>query len=197
MNPVWEVEEPINIWHVSWICLHNWCGNLNWIIIASLWTFRPLVLSLFFLSFVSHSPWYFSQDQIYPLNYHFLTHTSYTHTYMHSDGCRQTINVISGYEWHMVLMNPLGSVSLCLPLCLWLTAVPPLSFTHTHWKHWLSPTSCCSPVSCGADILWHTLCLMPMSNSLSSDCVCACVCALERGRERIRFKRTRMITETQ
>lgn len=38
MNTVWEVEKPINIWHDSWICLHNWCRNLNWIIIASWWT---------------------------------------------------------------------------------------------------------------------------------------------------------------
>lgn len=85
MNTVWEVEEPINIWHDSWICLHNWCGNLNWIIIASWWTFRPLSLSHYFLSsFVSSSQWCFSQDQICLLPFAMIFSHAHAHKMAHA-----------------------------------------------------------------------------------------------------------------
>lgn len=154
--------------------LHNWCRNLNWIIIASLWTFRPLSFSHYFSCPLYPTPHDISLKTKYarpPLHYH-AQHACITHTSANSDGCRQTINAISGYDWHMVLMNPLGSVSLCLLLRSWLTAVPSLSPSHTHtpWEQWLSPTSCCSPMSCGAVIprVWDWC----QIHSQMSVCVC-------------------------
>lgn len=192
MNTVWEVEKPINIWHVSWICLHNWCRNLNWIIIASLWMFRPLSLPHYFSCPLYPTPHDISLRTKYAPFTIIFSHTSITHMRTHSDGCRQTINVISGCDWHMVLMNPLGSVSLCLPLCLWLTAVPPslppllplffpysLSLqTHMH-RHTHTPRALAvSDITLLSSVVrgWHALRLMLMSNSVWRYCECVHLC---------------------
>ncbi len=182
MNTVWEVEEPINIWHDSWICLHNWCGNLNWIIIASRWTFRPLSLPHYFTHplYPAHNDASLKTKHV---SFTVISSHSHTRTNTRSHGRRQTINVISGCDWHMALMNPLGSVSLCLPLCSWLTAVPPLSYTHAH-THTLGALTVSDIMLLSSVVQrWHTLCLMLMSNSLSNDCVRACVWEKERKRD--------------
>lgn len=66
-------------------------------------------------------------------------------------GGRQTINAISGCDWHMALMNSLGSISLRSPRRPdWQLYLLPVSLSLSHTP---SQTSRCSPVSCCADIV--------------------------------------------
>lgn len=176
MNTVSEVDEPINIWHVFWICLHNWCRNLNWIIIASSRTFHLRSLSLItFLVLCIPLHTIFSQDQICRLRYHFLTHMRCTRAQMGTD--RQSM-WSQGVTDTWILMNPLGSVSLCLPLHLIDSCTSSLPPSHTYTlAHDALGAPTVSDIMLLSSVVRrsHSLCLMLMSNSLSSDCVCVFV----------------------
>lgn len=172
MNTAWKVEEPINIWHVSWICLHNWCGNLNWIIIASLWIFRPLSLIIFLTLCIPLPSVILSRSNMAPS----LKHMRYTHTHTHTQmgADRQSMwsqGVTDTWHWwtHWVVYR---SACLCAVIdsC---TSFLTFSRTHVHtlWAPTVSGVMLLSSVMQG----WHTLCLMLMSNSLSNDFVCVCV----------------------
>lgn len=160
MNTAWKVEEPINIWHVSWICLHNWCGNLNWIIIASLWIFRPLSLIIFLTLCIPLSSVILSRPNMAPslkhmrcTGAHTCTHT-HTHTQMGAD--RQSMwsqGVTDTWHWwtHWVAYR---FACLCAVID---SCTSFLTFSRTHARTpselRLSQASCCSPVSCRDDIL--------------------------------------------
>lgn len=188
MNIVWEVGEPINIWHVSWICLHNWCRNLNWIIIASLWRFHPLSLSYFSVSFVSQSLWCFSQDQICLLH----SNTCNTHTQLHMLRWVPADNQCDLGVWLTHGTDELTGLHIAfLASVLWLTAVPSLcllfSHTPTLWERRPSQTSRCSPVSCSADTVcvwcWCQTRSQMIRNVLDCRWEWACMCAYQREKE--------------
>lgn len=134
MNTVWEVEEPINIWHDSWICLHNWCRNLNWIIIASWRTCGPShyvpPCTTPRDAALKSSP-YRLHDNVFLCVHEHTRAWAYART--RSDGRRQTINVLPGCDWRSALVNPLGGVGLCFGLTgVFLHC---LCLLHTHTMH--------------------------------------------------------------
>lgn len=130
-----------------------------------------------------------------PITAIILTHTHtqtcvrHTRPSWYPDGGRQTVSVIWGSEWHMVLMIPPGSsAALVGPLLVTdsctFTFTSTLCFfhtlTHTHTERVAARRDSAVMLFTIVSPRWHCLCLIPMSTSRSSDCSCACQWCSER-----------------